>query len=745
MRRSSTSGMKLSLLIKKDNLIGDLSGGFSAMLVALPSAIAFGLIIFAPLGGDFAGRGALAGLIGSVVLGIAAPLFGGTPRLVSAPCAPAAALLSMFAAGAAAQGLVPRDIIPLYIGIVALGAGLVQITAGLLRGGAFIKYIPYPVVAGYLSGVGTLIFLGELPKFLGLPKGTPLLQVLAHPALLRWESLLIGSVTIIVMLITPRLIRVIPASIAALGSGIAAYFGIAFFHPGLLSLDGNALLVGRIHASPGDIASMISGNLKAAASLDLASLQVLVVPVISLGVLLSIDTLKTCVVLDVLTGHRHDSNRELFGQGVGNILSPLFGGVPGSGTMGGTLVNVYSGGRTRFSGLVEGISALTVLLLFAGFIAWIPLASLAGVLLVVGVRMVDIKSLQLLKHKSTLFDFAVILAVVISAVSMDLITAAGVGIVLAIILFLRDQIRFPVVRRRTFGSQAFSRKNRPASEHALLVEKGSGTLILELQGQLFFGTTDQLYREIEPFIGQCRFFILDMRRVLSIDFTAANMLSQLKKKIVEGGGVMIFTSVPASLPTGLKVRSYLEKLGFSREGGQVRFFPETDNALEWTEEKYLNEAMPDRVHGKALELEEIDFFKGIPGDALVNLKRHVIEKHYAPGEIIFSRGDPGDELYFVRKGSVRIDLPLGNGTSHHLATFSRGAFFGDLAFLDRETRSADAVAVRDVDLFMLHRREFDVITKQYPEVAGIFFERLSLEISRRMRLNVIELKALEEG
>ncbi len=742
---AQTNGSNGTALSPKERLRGDIFGGLAAMLVALPSAIAFGLIIFAPLGADYASRGVIAGLIGTVALGIVAPLFGGTPRLVSAPCAPAAAVLSVFVAGAVAQGGVSPDKAVLFMALVAFSAGIIQLVAGLAGGGTFIKYIPYPVVAGYLGGVGILIFMGQLPQFLGLPKGTALMRGILDPGIWMWESLVIGAVTIVVMLLTPRVLKSVPASIAALGSGIACFFIIAFFQPAYLSLEQNPLVIGAISASPAGIWSAIAHNVSLVPSLSLADLGYIVLPAFTLGVLLSIDTLKTCVVLDVLTGTRHKSNRELFGQGLANIASAAFGGVPGSGTTGGTLVNHFSGGTTRRSGVIEGLSALVVLALLAKFIAWIPVASLAGVLLVVGVRMIDRKSLQLLRHRSTVFDFLVILAVVVAAVGTSLITAAAVGIVFAIALFLREQIRFNVVRRRSFGYQIFSKKNRLQSEHVILEKKGRDTLVIELQGQLFFGTTDQLYTEIEPFIGRCRFFILDMRRVLAVDFTAANMLTQIKRNINRRGGSLIFSSVPMSLPTGQNVREYLERLGFAQESGNVMFFRELDDALEWVEEEYLREEDLDSRKRRPLRLAEFEFFAGISEKALETLERSVEEKKFAGGEKIFSLGDPGGDIYFIKKGSVRIDLPLVNGSAHHVTTFNRGDFFGDMSFLDREPRSADAIAAEDVELYVLARGRFDEAATEYPEIAGIFFSRLAYEIAHRLRVNVKELKAMEEA
>ncbi|MCK9211137.1 MAG: SulP family inorganic anion transporter, partial [Ignavibacteriaceae bacterium] len=148
--------------ISLDNLLGDVLGGTAAMLVAIPSAIAFGLIIFAPLGTEFSGRAAIGGILGTVTMGLFAAIFGGTKKLISAPCAPAAAVLSVFVSEMLHKGTIPSDAIPIYITIVSLLSGVVQLLIGKLGGGRFIKYIPYPVVAGYLSGVGVLIFFGQL-------------------------------------------------------------------------------------------------------------------------------------------------------------------------------------------------------------------------------------------------------------------------------------------------------------------------------------------------------------------------------------------------------------------------------------------------------------------------------------------------------------------------------------------------------------------------------------------------------
>lgn len=736
------SGTEQSEKYKK--LSGDIFGGSASMLVALPSAIAFGLIIYAPLGKEFSGMAAIGGILGTIAVSLFAALFGGTKKLISAPCAPAAAVLSVFVTELVRTNSIPHNLIPLYILIVGFFAGVVQLLIGKIGGGRFIKYIPYPVVAGYLSGVGVLIFIGQFPKFLGINGSIKIQQAIVQTDLWRWESITVGLVTIAAMIFAPKLIKKIPAAIVALISGLLTYFIAGIFNPSLLVLENNPFVIGTINAAPSDIFNIFTHNWGSILQLDITTMGILIVPTLTLAVLLSIDTLKTCVVLDALTYSRHDSNKELFGQGLGNITSALICGIPGAGTMGATLVNLNSGARTKYSGVVLGISALLVLLILGGLVAWIPYAALAGILLVVAVRMLDKKSIALLKHSSTRFDFFCILSVVISAVSMSLLAAAGVGIAFAIILFLREQIRSSVIRRRVFGDQIFSKKIRLASEIDELQEKGKETIIVELQGQLFFGTADQLFSELDPYLKTSKYVLLDMKRVQSVDYTAVNMLKQIHARIKKTGGNLVFSSIPLNLPTGQNAKSYLHDLGLT-ETENLKFFNDLDGALTWIEDDVLKTGdTEDSDSIVPLQLNEFEFFDGLPVEALETLQKCMTAKSYTPGEKVFEIGEESDEIYFIRKGMIKILLPLAQGIEHHLITFPTGGLFGDMSFLDKGVRSALAIAVNNTELYVISRADFESVKSQHPEIGSIFFERLAKTIANRVRQNNIELKALQE-
>jgi len=721
---------------------GDLWGGLAAMLVAVPSAIAFGVAIFVPLGAEYAAAGALAGMLGAVALGLVAAAFGGSERLITAPCAPAAAVLAALAVELLQRGVAPPAAL-IMLALVGLACGVFQVAFGLVGLGRLIKYMPYPVVSGYLSGVGVIIIASQAPKFLGAPAGARLWDALGSPGSWRWQAIAVGALTVAVMALAPRLTKAVPAAILAMAAGVLGYLGLAVADPALFTLAANPLVVGPFPASEASVGEAILGRWKAAGGLSASELLDLATPALTLAVLLSIDTLKTCVVTDAVTRTRHDSNRTLIGQGLGNFASVVIGGVPGAGQMGATLVNVSSGARTRFSGIAEGLLALIAFVALGSLIAWVPIAALAAILIVIGVRMIDWQSLRFLRSRTTVLDFAVIAAVVAVAITVGLAPASGVGIGLAILLFVREQLGGSVVHRKAHGSEMFSKQVRPREDMEILESRGAQTAIFELQGSLFFGTTDQLYRALEPELKSATCIILDLRRVQSVDVTAAHLLEQLEDMLAERGATLAFSQLPRRVPSGQDMRQYFDAVGLVRPGRHARVFDELDEALEWVENRLLADERSARASQKALELRDIGFFARRKPETLEALEACMEKRSFRAGETIFRRGDAGDELYLIRRGAVRVMLPLGEGLSHHLATFRRGVFFGEMSFLDREPRSADAVAYTDAELYALSRERFDALAAGHKRLAISLFEELARSLAIRLRYANAELRMLQ--
>lgn len=712
---------------------GDLWGGFAAMLVALPASIAFGVTIHAAISPEHAALGALAGIIGAAVLGSLAALLGGTDRLISAPCAPAAALLSAFAIELAQAG-VPGGNIVLLLLVLGVLAGLFQIAFGFVGIGRLIKYIPYPVVSGYLTAVGLIIIGSQLGKLLGATQTSAWLALLTHPA--NWDprAIAIGATTMLTMWLGPRLTQRLPATILGIAAGMLCYFALAIQDERLFEVSANPLIIGLLGASGEGYVHDITARWHEIGDLKLNQLAALLGNALTLAVLLSIDTLKTCVVLDQMTRSRHNPNRELVAQGVANLASAAVGGIPGAGTMGATLVNLSSGATTRASGVIEGLACLVFALLLGNFIAWLPVAALAGILIVVGLRMIDRGPLRFIQSSATVLDFGVVAIVVVVALGVGLIAASGVGVALSILLFLREQIGGSVIRHKFFANQMSSRWHRPESETRILAQKGDQAVIFELQGSLFFGTTQQLYSELEPELARRRYIILDFRRVQSLDVTAAHLLSLVRDSLAEHQGQLLLSDVRENLPNGRNLREFLEQTGVTGPDQPVRLFPELDSALEWVEDRLLGETENMQEDDlPPLELIEMEVFKQRKDETLADLESRLVKCAYRAGETIYSRGEPGNAIYLIRKGSVNIIAPLGGGRSRHVATFGRGDFFGGLAFLDGLPRGNDAVAATDSEFFVLSQEQFERLSEEHKKLALTLLRALARSLALRLR------------
>jgi SulP family sulfate permease len=726
---------------RRSDLGGDLWGGFASMLVALPSAIGFGVAVYAPFGAAAASRGAIAGIAGAIALGITASIVGGTKRLVSAPCAPSAAVLSAATLLASQRGL-DVDAASRLLALTVVSGAAAQMAFGFARFGSLIKYMPFPVVSGYLSGVGLYMILGQLPKLLGLPRGVSLGAGLVHPSYWAWSSVIVGAATAVTMVEAPRHTQRLPGVILALGAGLLTYRVLALVDPSLGALDGNRFLVGSL-AAPG-ATNAFAWPFSGRVTLD--DLRAVIVPALTLAILLSIDTLKTGLILSTVTKSSQNTNRELVGQGAGNLVAGLLGAIPGAGTMGATMVNVQSGARTHLSGVFEGIFALAAYLLLAPLLAWIPIAALAAILCVIGARMIDWPRFALARSRTTVLDFAIIAAVVVVANTVSLIAATGVGLALSIVLYLREQIADRCVARKTSVGQQFSKKARqPRTLEVLYVHGGQGR-ILELQGSLFFGNAHALQREIEAEAKDCRYLVVDLRRVRSMDLSAAETLRRIGADLAERGGKLLFSSVPEELPNKENVLAYLEEIHVIDPADPHRVFDQLTDAIEWVEDEILDDVAVQSGPGEALSFEAFGMIGQHKVSTIEQLKAILHERVCHGGEIVFRAGDVEDTIFFITQGSVRIDIEVAHGKAFHVATYGPGDFFGELAFLDAQPRSATARAdVEPTRLLALSRREFDSLVAHHHRLGLTLTMALARQLAQRLRQSNAEIQSLREA
>ena len=417
--------------IKTDNLKGDIFGGITAGIVALPLALAFGIQAFGGIDDPSASSmGALAGLIGATFLGFFASLFGGTHSQISGPTGPMTVITASLLSGVwAAQHSMSAVLISMSL--AGLFCGIFQILFGVLKIGKYVRYIPYPVLSGFMSGIGVIIIIQQLYPLIGCKSPVLVVDMITQfpervAGGVSFTALLLGLGTIAIIYLFPLITKKIPSTLVAL----LVMTIISLF----LNMD-EKLLIGQIPAGFPMPAFAKEG-------LDLSGLdwglvlKASVIPGLTLAGLGSIDTLLTSVVADNITKTHHNSNRELIGQGIGNMISGLFCGISGAGATMRTVVNVKSGGRTQISGMVHSLLLLAVLLGLGSLVRYVPLAVLAGILITVGWGIIDFKGFKdLLRIPRA--DAVVLIIVFLLTVFVDLLTAVGIGMVIACVLFMK--------------------------------------------------------------------------------------------------------------------------------------------------------------------------------------------------------------------------------------------------------------------------------------------------------------------
>ncbi len=492
-------------------LRGDFFGGLTAGIVALPLALAFGVA---------SGAGAAAGLYGAIVLGLVAALLGGTRMQISGPTGP------MTVVFASALVVVGGDL-AVAMAAVLVG-GLVQIGLGLLRAGGLVRFIPYPVVSGFMSGIGVIIILLQSAPLLGAPpSASPLAAVFGLPRVLaqvNGEALLLGFLTLLIVFRTPMAVsRIVPAPLVALVAMTALAVAAGFSVPVI-----------------GDIPSGLPALVLPAFTLETWTTVLLLG--ITLGLLGSIDSLLTSLVADSITRTRHQSNRELIGQGVGNLLCAFVGGLPGAGATMRTVINIKSGGKGRISGVVHALFLLALLLGLGPLAERIPLAVLAGILIKVGVDILDYRMLRLVRTAPRA-DVAVMAAVFVLTVLVDLIVAVGAGVVLSMMLIIHR-----LARQASFRVRAVQRD--PVGEGAqrdgeLERDLESGIRVIEIDGAFFFGSASQLLDRVDQVIGT-RVAVFDCSRVPFMDLSAQFALEEMIERL-KAQSIAAFVVVPTAL------------------------------------------------------------------------------------------------------------------------------------------------------------------------------------------------------
>lgn len=499
------------------NLRGDLFGGLTAGIVALPLALAFGVQ---------SGMGAVAGLYGAIALGIFSAALGGTRLQVSGPTGPMTVISSVVVL-TVIQNTGSLEAALGTILCIFLLAGVFLIAFGVLKLGDYIRYIPYPVVSGFMTGIGVIIIILQIFPFMGQASPKSIIKVFQELPnglqMINWEAVVVAVATIGVIYVFPKITKAVPGSLVALlGVTVISNWG---------GLDVPVI---------GDIPSGLPELQISKMSLVGLNMSLIIEFSLTLALLGAIDSLLTSVVHDNFTKTKHNSNKELIGQGIGNMAAAAIGGLPGAGATMRTLVNFNAGGKTRLSGIFHGLVLLIILLGAGKYAAQIPLAVLAGILITVGIGIIDYRGIQHIPHIPRA-DAVVMLLVLGLTVFVDLIQAVAAGLIMSSILFMKemsDQVGqdVKISPLRSYG------KELPWEDEDIPDNIIDKIYVKHLDGPLFFGFAPA-FMEKALTLPDVRVVIFRMKKVPHIDQTGLYALEEVILTLKKKGVAVVMTGL----------------------------------------------------------------------------------------------------------------------------------------------------------------------------------------------------------
>ena len=527
----------------KEQLVKDIVAGIIVAIIALPLSIALALA---------SGVTPEKGIYTAIIAGFLISFFGGSRVQISGPTAAFATIVAGIVAENGVEGLVVATIL----------AGFILILMGFLKMGSLIKFIPYTITTGFTSGIAVTIVVGQIKSYLGLTTDPSvnaietmekIEEVIHHIGTINWSAVMVGLVSSVILWLCPKLpgfLKKIPGSLVAVIVGIIMVNGF----------DMSVKTIGELYT----ITSELPKFQLPAISFDLV--EKVLPDAFTIAILAAIESLLSCVVADSMINSKHRSNMELVAQGIGNVGSALFGGIPATGAIARTAANVKNGGRTPIAGMVHAVVLLLILVLFMPFAGLIPMPTIAAILFMVAYNMSEWREFVHLVKTSPKSDIAVLLLTFILTVMFDLVVAIGVGIVLAAMLFMSRMSEVTEVA----GWKYIDDENDPDSIDLKVVPNNA--TVYEISGPLFFGAADKILNiKLKE---KYNVMILRMRSVTALDATAMHFLEQFYEKCQKKNITLVLSHVNE------QPMRVMKKAGFDVLIGEENFCAHIDDALK---------------------------------------------------------------------------------------------------------------------------------------------------------------------
>jgi len=714
----------------------ELGAGITVACLALPLCISAGVLVYSQLGPEHAARGAVAGLFCAVAGGFVASIFGRSSFVTTIPTMPLAIVQASFVSALAIHWPGNASAVIASLPILILFVGVWQIlfvVTGLSR---IIKFTPYPVLSGFVSGIGVLMMLQQLPVLAG---ERALGNVLEDAFTLHWPHPFIsifGFGLVALMLALDRVSSRMPGLLFGLVVGYLIFHISSWWFP---TVDLGST-IGRM--SPGSIWTTSPLDLNATTKLlqDFNVLNLIIFTSLALAALGTLETFFTLRAALQLAEITPAPRRDLIGQGAANLASALAGGLAVATSIKLSVANFYAGGRTRISSVVANLALLFSTVVVPQLIFSLPIVVLASILVVAAVRLVDpwiartLREVVAHERKGRFHAIAnlMIVGVVLAATVFEApVIGAAVGFGLSCIIFIAQMSR-PVVARRTNASFVRSKRIRCLSHVELLRRHGARISILELEGVVFFGNADDLAAELRELVVTNEVVLLDIRRVSDLDASGITALEQVAQHFESKGKALI-----ACGPNTKVSRLFWSALG-KREDV---LFPDRDTALEWAEERIIRaEARDHEILDLALH--DADVTQKMSDEDIHVLAESLELVRYPSGAILCRAGDQGNCMWILKRGSVSIRTGS-KGSSGRLASLGPGCSVGEMALLERgKSRFADVIADEDVEAYLLTEASFDDILRDHPNIGQALLTNIARQLAQRLRDTSEELQSL---
>ena len=737
--------MRIQLTVK--SLWGDVIGGSVGALIAIPIILTCGIVLFHSIGPAYVTAGISAALVAAVVTAVVSGLFGGVPLHVNSPKTTHAAILSGLIATMVTHhsftDICGGDRAPAALMTICfltlLVSGMTQVLLGASRMGALVKFVPYPVLAGFISGFALQIMLTQVPRLIGLDHESQLLEVLSGTIGIKWWPLGIAVLSGGLMLWSGKFSKLVPSAIIGLLGGILAqilatkYIAPADLGPAIGALPSGVTFSLRVN----DILQFVSTT-----AFSRHTFQILATG-ITLAFVSSIQSLLSISASDRLFGTPHNSNRELMVQGAGNVLSALFGGAPSGGSPNVTQTVFANGGRSNIANLAYAATLLGLSYWLSSAIALIPLSAMAGVVIVTTAGAMDKWTQQLLVvrigdrgevawRRDLTMNLVVVVLVAALVVVAGALAALGVGMAAVFMVFVYRS-NATVIRRVLHADCTRSRTERSQTAIDALNRHGQRIAIIELDGPIFFGTAETVAKCVENVLQSADWIVLDLKRVGHFDSSGVMMLKRMDDRALKSNRHLFLSYLSA----GGNRRHFLRSIGLTRPEAEGRIYEDTDTALSRAEDELLIQLECSQDPAGELPLGKFEVCRDMTEDEVKLLGSVMIGHQRSRGELIIRKGENSHNFLFLTQGRVSV-LSETQGRTLRLANYRAGVTVGVIGLLSAQPRSANVVAETQVALLEMTTDAFEQLNRAQPLLGAKLMRNIAVELSLRL-LNLNKL------